>query len=269
MNIFEARFQATAPYLEGHGVELGAGPNPQKVPEGVQVTHLDIRTAEQLAKYFNAEADYAVRPISEAGELFPNGADFLIAHHVVEHTPDPVGELRRWHGLVRDGGVFVISAPHFAHCPDRERLVPNLEHLVLDHVLGRDGDAFESREHVLSFLCSWIDDSPGLAGMTADQACRRIASESRRSGHDFHWHAYDPQLVEATITAAALLDDMAPEFLVPPTRHAGDSVDILAVYRLRPARELDAGLQPFAGAMTAIRAKLERAADRLRRPWAE
>jgi hypothetical protein len=259
MSLSSIRFERSAPWLSGHGMEIGAGPNPQPVPDGVRVTHFDIRSAAELSSYFGQNNAGTPEPVSRAKDLFPDGADFLIAHHVLEHSSDPIGQLRQWFGMVRAGAPVVISLPHYAQCPDKERLLPDLEHLILDHVLSRGPDAFESREHVPSFLCSWIEDAPGLAGLTAADACRRISLESRRSGHDFHWHAFDPQLAYDLIVAAAGFEGTKPRFHVDPRAWDGASIDMLAVFDLVPG-----GCEAaMASSMRALRLKLARAAESL------
>jgi SAM-dependent methyltransferase len=225
----------------------------------VKVTYFDIRSAAELSDYFDHPDAGSPEPISRVSEIFPDGADFLIAHHVLEHTADPIGELRGWIRMVRPGRALVISLPHHANCPDRERLLPDLEHLILDHVLRRGPDAFESREHVASFLCSWIEDAPGLAGLSAVDVFRQISRESRRSGHDFHWHAYDPALAHDVIVAAAGFEGARPRFHVDPRDQQGDPIDLLAVFDLIPGECEDT----MASAMRALKLKLIQAADAL------
>jgi len=234
VNIYENRWLKTRAYLHGQGLEIGAGVSPQKLPEGSKALYFDKRTTSGLSNYFGESIQYEILPFDDLPKYFPNGADFLIAHHVLEHTPDPIGALRLWHTYVRYGGVFVVSVPYFKLCPDRDRLLPDFDHLLLDHLLDRDGDSFESREHVLSFLCSWIDDAPGLVDLTKSECCRKILSESKRSGHDFHWHAFNHQLFLETVYAAALLNGYIPDFY-EVTSQDENTLDILYVYTLKPA----------------------------------
>ena len=236
VDLYERRWLKTKAHISGRGLEIGTGASPQKLPMGSEALYFDMRTRAELSKHFGESIEYEVHPFDDIPRNFPDGADFLIGHHVLEHTPDPIGTLREWHRLVRSGGTFVISVPYFALCPDRDRLTPDFEHLLLDHFLGRDGDSFESREHVLSFLCSWVDDSPGLANLTKSECCRRIVGESKRSDHDFHWHAFNHQLFLDIVFAAALLDDCVPDFY-EQTPQDEQVLDILYVYQLVPLAE--------------------------------
>ena len=232
IDIYERRREKTQPYLYGKGVEIGAGTSPQDLPDGCEALYFDKRDKSELSNYFGEEVTYKIHSFDDFSNYFPNGADFLIAHHVLEHTPDPIATLRHWHTYVKPAGVFVISVPYFTLCPDRDRLEPDFNHILTDHLLDRDGDSFESREHVLSFLSSWVDDSPGLADLTKSECCRKILSQTKRSGHDFHWHAFDHRLFQETIYAAALFDDQVPEFYETTTQDE-DCLDILFVYSLK------------------------------------
>src|SRR3954468_769618 len=100
-----------ADLIAGRGVEIGAGAYPQALPPGATAAQYDLRDAAELKALFGTET-IPVRPMAELRSDFPAGADFLIAHNVLEHAPDPIGQLIRWNACVRDGGVVLISLPH-------------------------------------------------------------------------------------------------------------------------------------------------------------
>ena len=83
------------------------------------------------------------------------------------------------------------------------RLVPPLEHLLLDHLLSRGESAFESKEHIYSFLLGWHE----CIHPDDDKASYiyHCLSEAQRSGHDLHWHALDREVSEAIVKLSALL----------------------------------------------------------------
>jgi hypothetical protein len=269
MDLYERRWLKSRDHIRGRGLEIGAGASPQKLPEGCEALFFDKRTRAELSGHLGTAIEYEVRPFDDIPKCFSDGADFLIAHHVIEHTPDPIGTLRAWHRLVRPAGTMVISVPYFALCPDRDRLLPDFDHLLLDHLLNRDGDAFESREHVLSFLCSWVDDSPGLTNLSKSDCCRRIVGESKRANHDFHWHAFDHKIFNDVIFTAALLDNYVPE-IFESTSDDEKVLDILCVYRLLPFSNGNnsAGVDDAVGRIRALIAKLNTAVGQVDSlPW--
>jgi hypothetical protein len=184
------RYEASREFMAGRGIEIGAGPLPQPLPEGCSCDYFDLRTPKQLAELFKTEMRMTVRSVDEISTLYPDGVDFLIAHNVVEHSSNPIGLLARFHSFVRTGGTLVLSLPHFSACPDKHRLVPPIEHLLLDHLLERADATFESREHIYSFLLGWVDDI-WMQGASQREYAAFLQSEALRDGHDLHWHSYD------------------------------------------------------------------------------
>jgi SAM-dependent methyltransferase len=53
-------------------------------------------------------------------ELEPHAYDAVVFRHSLEHVPDPVADLRRARGALRDGGVAIVSLPNFG-CWQRRR----------------------------------------------------------------------------------------------------------------------------------------------------
>lgn len=159
-----ARLRTSAAFLHGRGIELGAGMSPQPLPADVACELFDLREPEEIARLegltrgdgLRTEDVPRSRSIDEIARRFPDGADFVIAHNVLEHCAEPIGTVHAWSAHLRPGGVLVLSVPDVDHCPDAGRLVPDLEHLLADHLLGRDGDSFESREHAYSCAVGWM-----------------------------------------------------------------------------------------------------------------
>ncbi len=231
------RYKVIKSYLQGRGIEIGAGVYPQPLPEGVTCEYYDKRTEQELAQLFQVtEKDIPpVHSLDTFWERFPGGADFLIAHNVLEHTSNPIKTLITWNSYVKDEGVVVISVPDAAYCPDQGRLVPPFEHILYDYLLDRDDDSFESREHIYSFVMGWIDD-----GFAKDMDKFNIAKRTHECAHalqnDLHWHAFNEQLLRSTVTTAALLSkrNITIEAIASPDRAEPYRTrgDIIYVYRI-------------------------------------
>jgi len=219
--------------IAGQGAEIGAGAYPQALPSGAKAAHYDLRDADQLKVLFGTET-IPVRPISKLRSDFPSGADFLIAHNVLEHTPDPIGELIRWNACVREGGVVLVSLPHYLYCPDARRSVPPLSHLIDDYINATDGADFVSREHGASFALGWWEDFCRYNQTESIETFSQLALDNLKDVRpDFHWHAFDSNLAIQIVISASLLSGTRIELLRCWRPELAQSVgDILIAYRI-------------------------------------
>ena len=226
------------------GFEIGAGPYPTPVPGGVTVHYFDKRDDAELDEHFRGyhEDPGRVSPMAEIDTRFPDGADFMLAHQVLEHCANPIATLIDWNSHLRDGGIGIISMPHHRYCVNESaRLVPPIEHLLLDYALEREAPEFESREHILSSYLAWESE---LVGFDERAEFARAALDAHRSVDDIHWHAIDDALFHDLILAAGLLDGVSLELLRFGTPNPGDAPpletsevfetrgELMAIYRL-------------------------------------
>jgi SAM-dependent methyltransferase len=234
----EQRTLLVTPFLSGRGLELGAGIQPQALSPGVECFYFDKRTRAELAALFKVE-EFAVPPVEPLEMLsnkFPNGADFLIAHHVLEHLSNPIGALVQWFSWLKEDGLLILSLPESGCCLDRERLVPPIEHLLLDYLLDRDDNSFESREHIFSFILGWRENGV-RKDMDAVQLTANCFHCAKMERNDLHWHAYNHELTTELIRSALLFSGCRGRFeLVAYPNHPDEclrtSLDLLFVVRL-------------------------------------
>jgi SAM-dependent methyltransferase len=199
---YQVRFEVSKPFIKGRGIEIGAGASPQRLPDGASCCYFDKRNPGELGKLFLQDIAYDVMPMSEIPVRFPGGADFLIAHQVVEHSPNPIRTLLEFNCHLRDGGVAIISVPDKQHLIyDRDRPTAPFSHVLLDFLLDRDDHCLESKEHMFSFCLGW---SHVWEHLSKSEFIDHLISETRRDGHDFHWHALDRAGWDKVLGAAAV-----------------------------------------------------------------
>lgn len=192
-------------WMHGSGIEVGAGASPSSYRDVTRVTVVDKRNRAELEALFNAQIGYEVLPTGEAAARFPGTADFLVAHHVIEHLPDPVGGLVRWMHMLRPEGRVFLSCPGSNHLCEKERLPTPLAHVLDDYAFGRDGDDFDSKLHVPHFINQWAYNSIGhfwYAQQGLEMFLRNSLSEARRSGNDIHWHSFTLDVLRELVNAA-------------------------------------------------------------------
>jgi SAM-dependent methyltransferase len=127
-------------YIAGEGIEIGALHNPMPTDQGrATVRYVDRIPLEDQRKHYPELSAYAlVHPdiVAEADHLAPLGdgsQDFVIANHLLEHLPDPIGALKEWYRVLRSGGILFLALPDKRRTFDRDRPRTTLAHLIADH----------------------------------------------------------------------------------------------------------------------------------------
>ncbi len=171
----------------GFGVEIGPSFSPiAPKRDGFKVHVIDHATREELvAKYtphgvpveLIEDVDFVWRgqPYSELTGR-PNFYDWVIASHVVEHSPDLVGFLSSCDSLLKDGGVLAVVVPDKRVCFDRFRPITGLARVIDAHLAGN------------------LTHSPGTAAECVMNAVRRrdrIAWDEGFSGRYAFCHSSD------------------------------------------------------------------------------
>lgn len=159
--LFDERRYA-ARFLHGDGIEIGASHLPAWVdPRVAKVRYVDRLSADQLDQLFpehgrsqgfelvqpDIVCDVALeglRPIADAS------VDFVIAFHVLEHLPNPLGTLLECYRVLKENGVLLIALPDKRRVWfDKNRQITPLRHLIDD--LERDIKTVDE-EHLIDFL---------------------------------------------------------------------------------------------------------------------
>lgn len=247
----EIRDRLASQYIKGVGIEIGCGITPQSIPHQAKRYCFDLRDEREISALFNVpvESVPTVYPVDKIPVLFSQGADFLIAHNVIEHCSNPIKMLVQWGEYLKDGGLVVISAPHFQFLDDKERLVPPLEHVLFDYVFQRDDDSFESREHIYSFILGWRNK--GIRSkMDKEGIARNAFFCAKKERNDLHWHAFDRDLFLKIIKLAALFqgEKIVIEKIADPfSQNLGEKTvgDIIVIARFHKSQKALEDLSRF------------------------
>jgi SAM-dependent methyltransferase len=195
------RRAVAARYLRGAGVEIGALSQPLLVPRGVRVEYVDRLSKDEALRRFPGLTEAHLVDPTHLGDglrldFLPDASqDFVIANHVLEHAPDPLGALLSWARVLRPGGVLFVTVPHVDHSFDRGRPVTDLAHLIEDHRLAAAGeiDALWRRSRV--HYEEWVRISDVNAGAPSrprpdDEAAARAAARLLDAREEIHFHTF-------------------------------------------------------------------------------
>ena len=129
---------------DGYGIEIGPSHSPiAPKKNGYKVHIIDHMNREELiAKYKDHGVDY--KNIEEVdfvwqGEKYSKLTDkskyydWIIASHVIEHTPDLIGFLNDCDDILKDDGVISLAIPDKRFCFDNKRPITGISKIIDSH----------------------------------------------------------------------------------------------------------------------------------------
>jgi hypothetical protein len=201
----------------GAGLEIGPSFNPIVTKgSGARVEILDHATTEQIRAKYAADRNVTPAQLEQIEEIdyVSDGRsmvdligkrecyDYIVASHVIEHTPDMIGFLNDCEALLKPDGVLVLAVPDKRYCFDVLRTLTSIGDLL---------DAYRDRR---------TRHTPG--------AVFDFASSSATRGGAIGW----PQTAEGSLTFS---NDIAAAFrLFQEVQETDDYRDIHA-WRFTPS----------------------------------
>lgn len=149
-----------------NGLEIGPCHRPAAPKrDGWNCISVDHADRIELVRKYREHAGVDVNEIEEVdvvwtrGELsalFPHGAcfDYIIASHVIEHTPDFVGFLQSCEKLLAPNGVLSLVVPDKRYCFDRFRPISTTGQIIQSHLDGRNRHSFSTIFDEKAYACN-------------------------------------------------------------------------------------------------------------------
>lgn len=285
-----ARVRTLRSMFDNAGIGLEIGPLHSPVApkrEGFRVEILDHTTTKGLrAKYrddphVDTDAIEAVDFVSDGRPLrdvvgAERRYDWIIASHVIEHLPDPIGFLNDCELLLRPGGRLVLAVPDRRKCFDVFRPASTLGALLEAHAEQRrrhpPGTLFDSVAYSarLAGSIAWSDydaSAPDLVGTAAEGAGMFEVGRTSTGYRDAHGWVFTPSsfrlllhdlltLGRTRLREAVFLQSPGCEFFMAL---ASDGVGCpLGRHELALAALAEAGFAPAALEGGAMNASLDR-----------
>jgi SAM-dependent methyltransferase len=203
-------------------MEFGAGPSPFPLPLHCQVTYADrLSKADfeiQYAGYTSSpeipmdvvEPDL-IADIQDLSCVPDQSLDFVVASHVIEHTPNPLLAFEQVYSKLCFGGRFLLVVPDKHRTFDRRRELTSLKHLALDYLRpSRKRDILHYIEvYSLSFPVRF-----DKLDRTANCACA--------SNTDIHYHTFTYKSFMEVVEYSRRAFTPWSEVWSQPTRGDGD-----------------------------------------------
>lgn len=130
---------------DGHGIEIGPSHSPiTPKKEGYDVHIIDHMSREQLLDKYRGH-DVDLENIEEVdfvwqGETYSELTrkqkyyDWIIASHVIEHTPDLIGFFNECDTILKDDGVISLVVPDKRYCFDQYRPITGISKIIDNHL---------------------------------------------------------------------------------------------------------------------------------------
>lgn len=149
---------------KGSGLEIGPGPYPV-LPKsaGYKVEIVDCEPREKLLEKFQGyKSDHPIEEVDYlwSGQTYAdltgkkNHYDWIVACHVIEHTPDLIAFLNDCETVLNDNGVLALVVPDKRYCFDHFRPLTGLARVVDSHArqtrIHSEGTAAEYFMQVVS-----------------------------------------------------------------------------------------------------------------------
>ena len=204
----------------GIGIEIGALHNPLSVGAGATVRYVDrMDFPSCVARYPELNPNALVHPdIVDDGfklsSLSDATCDFVIANHVLEHSPNPVQVLKNWCRVLRPGGVVFMSVPIARTCFDRDRPLTAVRHILDDYSLCEGGELKSLHQRNFDHYLDWVRFSrPRILEESGRAVANRTPEETERharllwsAGDEIHFHTFSEisfrDLLEASLSMA-------------------------------------------------------------------
>ena len=121
-------------------------------------------------------------------KLIAKRFDYIVACHVLEHVPNPIGYIEELSRLLKPGsGIMVLAVPDKRWTLDAARPSTTVEHLLSDYY---DGCRYPSIEHIMEFAKHWLPEMKTMSEKSASDFYQ-WACENHRSGRaDMHCHVW-------------------------------------------------------------------------------
>jgi SAM-dependent methyltransferase len=164
------------------GLEIGPLAAPRIRKSEGNVRYVDHADAEELRHKYAAdpdmkdrlheivEVDYVVGKDQEVLDVVSHDApfDYVVASHLIEHIPDPVGWLADMAHILRAGGILSLIIPDKRYCFDINRRTSDISQVVDAHLRKLRQPSFSQVYDFISKEISGKVDTAAVWAGTAD-----------------------------------------------------------------------------------------------------
>jgi len=191
---FTSRQDLANEYIKGNGIEVGALNNPLSIDHKLaKVKYVDRKPVETLRDHYQElEQDSLLSPdiIASAEDLktIPDSSqDFVIANHLLEHSPNPIKALTEFHRVIKKNhGIIYLALPNTKSESsfDKDREFTTIEHLRNDYF------SKDTEREVFDFTHFW-EWVTKVGKRDTFASAHDEAKKLYEMGYSIHYHVFN------------------------------------------------------------------------------
>lgn len=135
-------YELATRYLDGlRGIEIGAAAHNRYPVDAINVDRSPVPHRSYEEEQLRLAGEVATVDLVAEGDRLPlpdKSTDFVLASHVIEHFPDPVGALLEWERVATK--YILIVVPHHERTFDAGRPLTSVDELMRRHEEGFTSD---------------------------------------------------------------------------------------------------------------------------------
>ena len=137
--LYNIRNNFASRYIAGNGYEIGAQNSPLKCKHASQTRYIDYLSKKESSEKYNIPENECVdvdiiADANSLGMMPPSSAAFIIANHVLEHSPNPIEAMHGWLRILQPGGILFLTLPNYQSNEfDFEKSPAGITHLAEDY----------------------------------------------------------------------------------------------------------------------------------------
>lgn len=129
------------------GLEFGPLHAPQVNNIKYNIKYADIQNREGIINYYKNDPNVIIEKIpdidfvvsaSSPSESIVEKFDYIIANHVIEHSPNPILYIQELSRLLNKNGILFMAIPDKKNTFDKNRPITTFDHLIDDYLSGAD-----------------------------------------------------------------------------------------------------------------------------------
>jgi len=189
--LYKIRNDYASHYITGDGYEIGAQNSPVSCNHACKILYIDYLSKRESSQKYDIPENECVEVdiVADANNLdaIPSdSASFIIANHVLEHSPNPIGAILGWLRILEAKGRLFLTLPNYKSNEfDFEKIPTPINHFERDYERAKNKKDITT-EHIYEHIQIIDGIDP-----TNEQIFKQRYEAIIESNLHTHYHVFD------------------------------------------------------------------------------